>query len=294
VLSPADPTTTWFLRGFREGLREHGYVEGQNIVVEYRWAQGRFDRLPDLAAEVVRLGVDVIVTHVTAASLAAQAATRTVPIVMVAVGDPVGVGLVASLSHPGANITGTAAMSADIVGKQVELLKEIGPTLSQVAVLWNPANSAFQMPQLREAEAAGARLGMRLVRFEASGPEHFDTAFAAMRHGGLRALHLLPDPLFTVHRNTLAELIDNNGLLAVGGTRDFVEAGGLIAYASSYLHMAKRAVAYVDKILKGAKPADLPVEQPTQFELLVNLKTARALGLTVPQSILLRADEVIE
>jgi putative ABC transport system substrate-binding protein len=293
-LSPSDATASVWVRGFREGLMEQGYVEGRNIRVEYRLAHGRFDRLPELAAELVRLEIDVIVTVVTAASLAAKAATPTIPIVMAGVADPVGVGLVASLARPGGNVTGTSAMSAEIVGKQFELLKEADPGLARAAVLWNPANPAFQALQLRESEAAGRRSGVQLVRFEASGPGDFEAAFAAMRRDGLRALHVLPDALFVLHREALADFVSKHRLAAVSGFREFAEAGGLMAYAPSYLDASKRTAAYVDKILKGARPADLPVEQPTKFELVVNLKTAKALGITVPQSILLRADEVIE
>jgi putative ABC transport system substrate-binding protein len=293
-LSPHDGSASVWVRGFGEGLKELGYVEGQNIKVEYRWAHGRFDRLPELAAELVRLDVDAIVAVVTAASLAAKAATPTIPIVMAGVADPVGVGLIASLARPGGNVTGTSAMSAEIVGKQFELLKETDPGLGRAAVLWNPANVAFQTLQLKESEAAGRRSGVQLLSFEARGPGDFDGAFAAMRRDGIRALHILSDPLFVLHREALVGLGSKNRLVAVSGFREFAEAGGLMSYAPSYFDASKRAVAYVDKILKGAKPADLPVEQPTRFDLVVNLKTAKALGITVPQSILLRADEVIE
>jgi putative ABC transport system substrate-binding protein len=293
VLGPEDDST-WVARGFRDGLAELGYVEGRNILVEYRWAHGQFGRLPELAAELVRLDVDVIVAAVTAASLAAKAATGTIPIVMVGVADPVGVGLVASLARPGGNVTGTSAMAAEIVGKQLELLKDTDPGLARVAVLWNPANAAFQALQVREAEAAGRRSGVELRFHEARAPAEFDVAFAAMRSEGARALLVLADPVFTRHREALVGLVARTRLLAVSGIRDFAEAGGPIAYGPNYLDSSKRAAAYVDKILKGARPADLPVEQSTRFELVVNLKTAKALGITVPQSILLRADEVIE
>ena len=293
-LSPAQSPGSMLVDGFRDGLRELGYTEGQNIHVEYRSAQGQFDRLPGLAAELLRLNVDVIVAVVTQASLAARAATAKIPIVMIGVADPVEVGLVASLAHPGGNVTGTSTLAADVVGKQVELLKEMDPTTSRVGVLWNPANAAFQRLQLRQAEAAGHTSRTELQLFEASAPADFERAFAAMRQSGTRALLILGDPLFTQHRHALAQFVAHDRLAAVSGNREFVEAGGLIAYGPSYFHASKRAAAYVDKILKGAKPADLPVEQPSQFELIVNLKTAKALGIDLPPPLLARADDVIE
>ena len=294
VLSPVDPTITWFAEGLREGLSELGYIEGQSIQIEYRWAQGRFERLPGLAAELVRLNVDVIVAGVTAASLAAKAATRTIPIVMVGVGDPVGVGLVGSLGRPGGNVTGTSNMTAEIVGKQLELLREVDPNVARVAVLWNPANTAFQALQLKEAEMAGQKSGIELQFLEARGLDDFDAAFAAVRREGTGSVLVLGDPLFTLHRDALARHIANDRLIAVSGIRDFAEAGGLMAYGPSYFHASKRAAVYVDKILKGAKPTELPIEQPTKFELIINLKTAKSLGLTIPPDVLVRADAVIE
>ena len=294
LLGPADATRSWLIEGFREGIAELGYIEGKNIRLESRAAQGQFDRLPNLAAELVDLDVDVIVTGVTAASLAAVAKTGKIPIVMVGVADPVGVGLVASLAHPGGNVTGTSGMAAEIIGKQLELLKDVASSPSRVAVLWNPANSAFQALQVKEAEVAGRRLGVQLRFYEASNPNAFDAAFAAIRREDIRALHILADPLFTLHWEALAELVAKDGLLAISGSREFAENGGLMAYGPSYFHASKRAATYVDKILKGAKSGDLPVEQATQFDLVINLKTAKALGLAVPPVLLARADEVIE
>ena len=294
LLSPHGPTVAWVANGIREGFRELGYIEGKSIQIEERYAHGQFDRLPELASELVRRDVDVIVTVVTEASLAAKAATRTVPIVMVGVADPVGVGLVDSLARPGGNITGTSAMTAEIVGKQLQLITEIDPGVSRLAVLWNPANSAFQALQLREAEGAGPGLGVQLRFFTATAPDEFAAAFAAMRREDLRALLVLSDPLFVLHRAALADFVAKGRLAAVSGFREFAETGGLAAYGPSYFHRSKRAAVYVDRILKGAKPADLAIEQPAKFDLLVNLRTAKALGIEVPLSILARADEVIE
>jgi len=295
-LSAATPTpeALHHLEAFRQGLRELGYVEGKSIAVEYRWAHGRFDRLPDLAAELVRVKVDVIVATVTAASLAARDATRTIPVVMVAVSDPVGSGLVDSLARPGGNITGTSAMTAELVGKQLELLKETLPKVARVAVLWNPANQVFQALQLKETEVAARALGVRLQVLEARSPGELDRAFAAMASKRPGALLVLGDPVFVSHRKRIVDLVAQRRLPAVSGLREFAEDGILMAYGPSFPAMYKRTAVFVDKILKGAKPADLPVEQPTRFELVVNLKTAKALGLSIPPSVLIRADQVIQ
>ncbi len=293
LLSPEDPATS-YVDGLRAGLRKLGYVEGTNIRIEYRWARGRFDRLPDLAAELVRMNVNVIVTYVTQASLVAMKQTSSIPIVMVGVADPVGVGLVASLSHPGGNITGTSSVAADIVGKQVELLKEIVPEISRVAVLWNPANAVFQALQLKEAEASARATGVALQLLEARASNEFEAAFAAIDREGTPALIILVDPLFAIHTHTLVELTAKRRLAAVTGYRAFADAGGLMAYGPSYVDQYREAAGYVDRILRGAKPADLPVEQPTKFEFVINLKTAKALGLTVSLTLLARADELIE
>ena len=269
-------------------------MEGQNIVIEYRWADGNFERLPELAAELVRLKVDVIVAAVTQASLAAKNATGTIPIVMVAVANPVDSGLIASLARPGANITGTSSMTDEVVGKQLELLKETFPKISQVAALWNPANPVFQAIQRRETEVAARALGLQLHFLEAGGPDDIERAFAAMAKERTKALLVLIDPVFTSNRKRIADLAAKQRLPTVSGIREYVEAGCLIAYGPSFPDMYRRAAYYVDRILKGTKPADLPVEQPMKFELVINLKTAKQIGLTIPQSVLYRADKVIK
>ena len=296
-LSPtslSDPRNSRFLESFRQGLRELGWIEGQNIAIESRWADGKFERLPGLAAELVQIKVDVIVAVVTQASLAAKHATQTIPIVMVGVGDPLGSGLVASLARPGGNVTGPSSMLADVSGKQLALLKETIPKASAVAVLWNPANPVWQAAALRETEAAARALGLRLQLLEARGPDELEAAFAAMTRERAGALFVPADIIFARHAQQIADLAARNRLPAMYGFREHVEAGGLMSYAADFAVMFRRAAVYVDKILKGARPGELPVEQPTKFELVINLKTARALGLTIPQSILLRADEVIQ
>jgi putative ABC transport system substrate-binding protein len=294
-LSPGSATSDeTFLASFRDALRELGWVVGQNISIESRWAEGRFERLPDLAAELVRLKVDVIVTEVTQASLAAKRATRTIPIVMVGVGDPLGSGLVASLARPGENVTGPSSMLADVSGKQLALLKETVPKATRVAVLWNPANPVWQAAALRETEVAARALGLRLQLLEARGPDELEGAFAAMTRERAGALFVPADIIFVRHAQPMAGLAARHRLPAMYGFREHVEAGGLMSYAANFAVMFRRAAVYVDKILKGAKPGELPVEQPTKFELVVNLKTAKALGLKIPQSVLLRADEVIQ
>jgi putative ABC transport system substrate-binding protein len=281
------------VEAFRLGLRELGYTDGQNITIEYRWANGRFDKLPELAMELVRLKVDIIVAVVTQASLAAKKATPTIPIVMIGVADPEGSGLVASLARPGANITGTSSMTAEIVGKQLELLKETLPKISRVAALWNPANPIFQAIQRKEAENAARALGVQLQITEARGPEEIDRAFVSLARERTRALIILNDPVFTAARKHIAELAAKYRVPSVTGTLEHAEAGGLMAYGPSFPEMFKRAATYVDKILKGAKPADLPVERPTKFEFIINLKAAKQIGLTIPPNVLARADRVI-
>jgi putative ABC transport system substrate-binding protein len=279
---------------FRQGLRELGYVEGNNIVIEYRFAEGRFDRLADLAAELVRLKVDVIVAVVTQASLAARDATKMIPIVMMGVSDPVGSGLVESLPRPGANITGTSSMTSEVVGKSLEILKEAVPKLARVAVLWNPANAVFQEQMLRETEAAAGVLGVQIQAFGVQGPNEFDTAFAAIANERVDALVVLADPILALHKTRIVDFAEKSRLPAIYGIKDFAAAGGLMSYGPYMEGQFRRAATYVDKILKGARPSDLPVEQPTKFELVINLKTAKALGLTFPLPLLGRADEVIE
>jgi putative ABC transport system substrate-binding protein len=281
------------LEPFLRGLREIGYVEGQNIAIEYRWADGNFERLPELAADLVRLKVDVIVAAVTQASLAAKAATATIPIVMIGVSDPVDSSLVASLARPGGNVTGTSIMAAEIVGKQLGLLKETLPKISRAAALWNPANPVFQASQLREAEATAKALSVKLQRVEARDSEEIDRAFAAIAKERMRALHVLGDPVFTTHRKQIAELALKHRLPAISGATAHADAGLLMSYGASFPESYRRAATYVDKILKGAKPADIPVERPTKFEFVINLKTANQIGITIPQSVLYRADKVI-
>jgi ABC-type uncharacterized transport system substrate-binding protein len=278
---------------FRQALRDLGYAEGQNIAFEFRWAEGQYDRLPALVAGLIHSKVDVIVAVGGAATRAAQQATRTIPIVMVAVNDPLGSGLVPSLARPGQNITGTSLMAPDLVGKQFEVLKETVPKVSRVALLRNPANPASEL-QLREAEAAARALGMRLQTLEARGPDDIDRAFAAMTRERASALVVLTDSIFTNQRRQIADLAAERRLPAVYGHIEHAEAGGLLAFSANLLDLERRAAIYVDKILKGAKPGDLPVEQPTKLELVVNLRAAKAIGLTIPPSLLQRADQVID
>lgn len=282
------------LQAFLRTLRELGWVEGQNLVIEYRWAEGKVERLPDLAAELVRLKVDVIVAPAGSAALAAKNATSSIPIVMIFPSDPVEMGLVASLRRPGGNITGTTfTQGPEIFGKQLQVLKETIPSASRVAILSNPADSSFAL-QMREVEAAARALRIRVQHVEARGPEEFDSAFAAMARERADALLVNGTSTFLAHRATLAQLAVKARLPTMYSFRENVEAGGLMAYAVNMRDFVERAASYVDKILRGAKPADLPVEQPTRFALVINLKTAKALGLTIPQSVLARADEVIQ
>jgi putative ABC transport system substrate-binding protein len=290
--SSSDPRSQRSLDAFRQGLRDLGYLEGQSITIEYRWAEGKYERLPGLAAELVRLKVDVIVTAIVPALQAAQHATKEIPIVMAVVVDPVTVGVV-SLARPGGNITGLSMIAPELVGKQLELLREVVPKVSRVAVLWNPANLG-NAPQLREAKAAARALGVRLQPVEAQGPSEIDRAFAAIMRERAGALLVLVDSVLVSQREQIAGLAAKNRLPAVYGLGSHVEAGGLMAYGANLFDLYRRAATYVDRILKGAKPADLPIEQPTKFELVINLKTAKALGLTIPRSVLARADELIE
>jgi len=277
---------------FLQGLRELGYVEGQTIAIEYRDEQ-RIERFPDVAAELVRLKVDVIVTYGVAATRAAKAATETIPIVMVGVGEPVRTGLVASLARPGGNITGSTVIGVELGAKRLQLLKEIVPHVARVAVLWNPANPA--QPLHFESIQAGARaLGVTLLSVEVRSPDEFEGAFAAMTRQRPDAFIMTGDFMHQEHSRWIVDFMAKSRLPAMYQLREHVEAGGLMGYGASFPELSRRAATYVDKILKGAKPADLPVEQPTKFELVVNLKTAKALGLTIPQSVLIRADEVIQ
>ena len=291
--SHSDPQRQLLLEAFRQGLRELGYVEGQNIAIESRWAEGKDDRLPAFAADLVRSKVDVIVAQSGAATQAAQQATRTIPIVMSLSNDAVGSGLVASLARPGGNITGLTIIAPDLAGKQFQLLKEVVPKVSRVALLTNPDNPASAL-FLREVEAAARVLGVRLQTLETRNPQEIDSAFAAMTRERAGALLILPDVIFLSQRRQIAELATKRRLPSVYGVGEYAEAGGLMAYGANHIDLVRRAATYVDKILKGAKPADLPVEQPTKFDLVINLKAARAIGLTIPQEVLIQATEVIQ
>ena len=278
---------------FRQGLRELGCIEGQNITIEYLFASGRVERLPELAAELVRLKLDVIVTPGTPASVAAKQATSTIPIVFAGVADAVGAGLVVNFARPGGNITGLTGISAELGGKRLELLKEVAPKASRVAVLYNPADRSNVLV-LKELQESARALRLTLQPLGVRGPGEFEGAFVAMSRKGAHALFGAAGVLTTEHRKTIVDLAAKSRIPAMWGERQFVDAGGLMSYAVNFYDQVRRAATYVDKILKGAKPADLPVEQPTKFELVINLKTAKALGLTVPPSLLQRADEVIQ
>jgi ABC-type uncharacterized transport system substrate-binding protein len=281
------------LDAFRQGLRELGYVEGQNFVVEYRSADGRGERFPDLAAELVRLKVDVILTRGTPAVIAAKNATRTIPVVMAASGDPVLSGVVASLARPGGNVTGLSAIVGEVSGKRLELLREVIPGVSRIVGLFNMSNPIDAL-QWKETEIAASSLRVQLQLLDVRKPGDFGRAFDAATKQRAGALVVGVDALTWANRRSIVDLAAKNRLPAIYAAREFVDAGGLIAYGVSYPHLYRRAASFVDKILKGAKPADLPIEQPTEFELVVNLKTAKALGLTIPPSLLGRADEVIQ
>jgi putative ABC transport system substrate-binding protein len=278
---------------FREGLRDLGYVEGRNILIEYRWAEGKYERFPGLIAELIALKVDVIVTAGTPAALAVRKATTSIPLVMVAVGDPVGSGLVASLARPGGNLTGLVSIAPDLEGKRLELLTEVVPKLSHVAFLLNPAN-AFHVTSEKEARAAAKALHLKVEFVAVRAESEFDRAFQAISSQRPGALVMLADRLFLHHRARIVDFAARNRLPTVYAYTELVEAGGLMSFGPSYPGMHRRAAYFVDRILKGVKPADLPMEQPTKFDLVINLKAAKALGLTMPQSVLLRATEVIQ
>jgi putative ABC transport system substrate-binding protein len=284
------------LDAFRQGLREHGYVEGQNIVIEYRPADGKIERLPRLATELARLKVDLIVAGATPAARAAQHATTTIPVVAVAMGDPVRDGLVASLARPGGNITGSTFLGPELVPKRLELLKEALPKVSRVAALWHPGAFGERTSEdmLKGTEAAARTLGVRLQLVEVRRPDELDRAFSTMTRERFDALIVFPSPMLFGERRRVFALVAKSRLPSMFNNRESVELGGLISYGVSITDLNRRAAIYVDKILRGAKPVDLPVEQPTKFELVINLKTAKALGLTIPPSLLQRADEVIQ
>ena len=276
----------------RAGLRELGYVEGKNMVIEFRWADGKNDRLPELAAELVRLKVDVLVTHAVPGTRAAKEATTTIPIVTAVVADPVALGLVASLARPGGNITGSTFFYAELTAKRLELLREVFPRTRYVAVLLNPLNPA-QALNFQAMEITARPLKVGLQKFEVRRPNEFESAFSAMAKKRVDAVAIVEDPMFLANAKGLADLAAKQRLPSIG-FNEFAESGGLIGYGANLFELFRRAAYFVDRILKGAKPADLPVEQPTKFELVVNLKTAKALGIKIPQSILVRADRVIE
>ena len=287
--SPPSPN----VEAFRQSLRDLGYVEGKNIVLEHRYAEGKIERLPQLAAELVRLPVDVIVTALSPAIQAAKQATDTIPIVFAVSGNPLATGYVASLAHPGGNITGLSAMDYELSGKRLELLTEALRKVSRVAVLWNPGNGAMVL-KMEEVRGAAHVLRVQIKSLEVRQPDDFDRALAALPREHPDALLTLADPLTLFHRNRIIEMALKNRVPAMYELEEFVEAGGLMSYGPSILDNYRRAATYVDKILKGAKPADLPVEQPMKFDLVINLKTAKQIGLTIPQSVLYRADKVFK
>jgi ABC-type uncharacterized transport system substrate-binding protein len=290
---PAPGQSSPALETFRKELRDLGYAEGTNLVIEYRWSEGREERFADLAADLIRLDVAVIITQGTPAVRAAKAATSTIPIVMVFVGDPVGIGVVASLARPGTNVTGFSLLDADLDSKRVDLLKQTVPGLSRLAILWSANDSGMTLAVSR-IEVAARALGLSVQSLAVRAPEDFAGAFQAARSERAEALLVTVQPFTLLHRAQILELVAKHRLPAMYTLRSFVDGGGLLAYGPSLSDQYRRAASYVDKILHGAKAADLPVEQPTKFELVVNLKTATTLGLTIPQSVLMRADEVIQ
>lgn len=278
---------------FREGLREHGYEEGRNVEIVLRWAEGRYERFPALIAELIAANVDVIVTAGTPAMLAVKKATSTVPVVMAAVGDPVGTGIVSNLARPGGNITGLSAIAPDLEGKRLELLRELVPHLARVAFFLNPANE-FHTASMRQALPAAQALKIELLPLEVSKSEDLETAFTSIVKQKADGLLILADRVFLHNRQRMMDFATEHRLPSVNAYRELVEAGGLTSYGPDYGEMHRRAADYVDRILKGARPGDLPVEQPTRFTLIVNLRAAKALGLEVPPTLVARADEVIE
>ena len=278
---------------FRDALRRLGWIDGKNVIIEPLYAENRIDRLPELAAELVYHNVDVIVAAGTLAPLAAKRATTTIPIVMAVAGDPLGTGLVASLAHPGANVTGLSLMAPDLGGKRLQMLKELLPAVSRVAVLWNAANP-YPALVFKETQDASQNLGMRIQSLEVRGPNDFDGAFETAIQQRADALITVDDPLTVDYRKQIVEFATKSRLPAIYGSKDFVIVGGLMSYGAQIADLFRRSAGYVDRILKGEKPADMPVEQPTKFDFVINLKTAKALGLTVPPTLLSVADEVIE
>jgi putative tryptophan/tyrosine transport system substrate-binding protein len=290
VLWPNPPSR---FEPIRQGLNDLGYVEGKNIRFEFRWAEGALDKLPEMALDLVSIPVDLIVTLSPPATVAAQRATRTIPIVFVAMGDPVASGVVASLARPGANLTGTTRMIVEMSTKHVEMLKEIYPALSNLAVMWNPNNSSH-LPALRAAETAARTLSLQVVPLEVRTVADLDDAFAATLQKRADGVLFIADPIFFIQLKRMAEFVMANRLPAIANFVEFPKLGGLIGYAPSLPEEYRHATNYIDKILRGANPADLPVEQPTKFQLVINGKTAKSLGLVIPPTLLASADEVIE
>ena len=278
---------------FRQELRELGYIEGKNILIEWRYADGKGDRLPALAAELVRLNVEVIVTQGSTSTRVAYKATRAIPIVMTVSADPIAEGMIASLARPGGNVTGLTTLAPELSGKRLELLREAVPKASRVGFLFNPGNISSTLRR-KEIEAAGQSLGLKLQPLEIRAPEDFEKAFKSAKGEGAHAIMIFREAVITTHRDRIINLAAENMVPAMYELGDFVEAGGLMSYSPNETWNFRRAAAYVDKILKGAKPADLPVEQPKKFEFIINLKTAKQIGLTIPQSVLYRADKVIK
>ena len=281
------------LDAFRDGLRELGYEEGRNIVIEYRWANGKYDHFPVLVAELIAAKVDAIVTAGTPAALAVKNATTTVPLVMVAVGDPIGTGLVPSLARPGGNLTGLSSVAPDLEGKRLQLLREVTPALSHVAMFINSLNP-FHISSMEQARAAAQAMGIKLRLYDIRKSEDLDDAFAAIRKERPDALLILADRVFLHNRGRIVDFANEQRLPNVNAYKELVEVGGLMSYGPSYEDMHKRAAIYVDKILKGAKPADLPIEQPSKFTFIVNLRAAKTLGVTVPSQLLGLVDQLIE
>jgi putative tryptophan/tyrosine transport system substrate-binding protein len=282
ILSPEGPKTG-NVNGLIEGLRELGYVEGRNIRFEYRWAEARYDQLSELAADLIRLQVDVIVAFVTQAAEVAKKQTSTIPIVMVGVADPVGAGLAASLAHPGGNVTGTSSLAVALVGKQLELLKLVAPGNTSFAAMFNPTNVTFQTLQVKETKAAAKTLGLQLRFLEVRAPTEFEAAFGTVVQEQIGVLLILADPLFFANSEALAELSVKSRLITMTAYRTLAEAGALMSYGPNYFDSYKAAASYVDKILKGGKPADLPIDQSSKFEFVVNMKTAKMLGVEIPR-----------
>jgi putative tryptophan/tyrosine transport system substrate-binding protein len=291
--TPAEAGRVRLWQAFRQQLRELGYAEGQNVAFEPRWADNYADRLPGLAAELVNLNVDVIVTASSHSAVAAQRATAAIPIVMATGGDPLALGVVAALAHPGRNVTGVTTLTRELSAKRLELLREMIREGSRFGILWDLAHPAAPLA-VRQVQAAGQRLGIAVEDIGVQRPEEFDGALSAMVRQGVVGVIVQSSALFFSDRSHLAELSTHNRLAMIAAVRDFAEAGCLVSYGPDLAAGFRRAADFVDKILKGAKPADLPIEQPTKFELVVNLRTAKAIGLTIPEAFLLRADEVIE